>query len=110
MCVCLYISHVFLCHKRSSFATLSSLRYLVVDEADKLLDQTFNQWLPKLLVAIATDKSVIIDHFSKGQVLLENTMIGLCGNAERLKLLRLIDFKVRASECVCMRACVYEKP
>ena len=38
--------------KRSSFATLQCLRFLVIDEADKLLDQRFQEWLPRLLEAV----------------------------------------------------------
>ena len=76
----------------------------MVDEADKLLDQTFSQWLPKLMVAIATDKNE--QNVIRGQRSLENTLIDLCGDVDRLRLLQLMDSRLQCKVCVCVCVCV----
>lgn len=74
---------------RNSFVTLSFLRYLVVDEADKLLDQHYSQWLPKLLVAVAGDKqSVTRGMLKNNQRTLKDTLLNLCTDADGLRLLQ----------------------
>jgi ATP-dependent RNA helicase DDX51/DBP6 len=42
---------------------LDSLKYLVVDEADRLLDQSFQEWLPQLLNTLKNDKTVQMKEF-----------------------------------------------
>ena len=64
------------------------LRYLVIDEADKLLDHQFNQWLPKILTAVEDDKKE--DKIRGGQkslMSLRNTLIRQCTTPERLQLM-----------------------
>lgn len=69
--------------------SLSFLRYLVVDEADKLLDQHYNQWLSKLLVAVATDKESDRGGGTiRGQRTLCDTLLNLCTDVNGLRLLR----------------------
>ena len=75
---------------RNSFSTLRHLRYLVIDEADKLLDQHFNQWLPKILSSVKTDKTKRGSSFGGSQrsvSSLRDTMVGLCVSSERLQLM-----------------------
>ncbi|KAI5481190.1 ATP-dependent DNA helicase [Pseudohyphozyma bogoriensis] len=38
--------------------SLQHLRYLVIDEADRLLNQSFNEWLPSILAALKPSASV----------------------------------------------------
>ena len=68
----------------------------MIDEADKLLDHLFNQWLPKILSAVERDK-----HGLKGQGTmvgkqqsvsgLKDTLIGLCSSPEKLQLMAKDD-------------------
>ena len=75
-----------MCYCSCSFASLASLRFLVIDEADKLLDYHFNQWLPKLLHAVAVDKATPTRR-GMGKLSLASAMQGMCGNVQRLRLL-----------------------
>lgn len=76
---------------RKSFSTLRHLRYLVIDEADKLLGHHFNEWLPKILSAVETDKVAERRGTVRGNPLsmsgLSNTLLGLCASPERLQLM-----------------------
>ena len=81
------------CLFRRSFATLRHLRFLVIDEADKLLDHLFNQWLPKILSAVETDKYGLKGHSAMGGrqqqsvIGLRDTLIGLCSFPKNLQLM-----------------------
>ncbi len=70
-----------------SFSSLGFLRYLVIDEADKLLDYHFNQWLPKLLATVSRDKAAPKGCGFRGTSL-EETLEGLCLHPERFQLMR----------------------
>ena len=56
----------------------------MIDEADKLLGQHFNKWLPKLLRVVSRDKAT-----PKGCGLgrLEDTLQGLCLHPQRYLLM-----------------------
>jgi hypothetical protein len=76
----------------------------VIDEADKLLDYHFSQWLPKLLKAVSCDK-VSPKGFGYDKTSLEETMQGLCLHPEKFRLMaagkeRRDHEEVRASKCV----------
>lgn len=45
---------------------LSSLKFLVVDEADRLLDQSFQEWLPQLLNALKPEMAGCDEVFDSG--------------------------------------------
>ena len=91
-----------------SFATLRFLRFLVIDEADKLLAQHFNQWLPKLLKAVSHDKTTIERFRShdkttpKGCGLgkLEETLQGLCVHPQRYLLMKSKNQRQKDSDKV----------
>ena len=73
---------------RHSFCTFRHLRYLVIDEADKLLDHHFNQWLPKILSAVEVDKKQEkIKTGQKSLTSLRDTLLGQCSTSERLRLM-----------------------
>ena len=77
------------CHISSSsnsFASLGFLRFLVIDEADKLLDYHFNQWLPKLLKAVSHDKTTP-KGCGSGRRSLAETLQGLCLHPGRFHLM-----------------------
>lgn len=57
---------------------LSHLRWLVVDEADKLLDQSFQQWLPTVMAQVGRVRKII----------LSATMTKDVGQLNQLKLVR----------------------
>ena len=60
----------------------------MIDEADKLLDHHFNQWLSKILTAVEGDKKQ--DKIREGQkslTRLRNTLLGQCATSERLQLM-----------------------
>ena len=60
----------------------------MIDEADKLLDHHFNQWLPKILTAVEDDKKE--DKIRGGQkslTSLRNTLLRQCTTSERLQLM-----------------------
>ena len=91
---------------RNSFSTLRHLRYLVIDEADKLLDHHFNQWLPKLLSAVETDKRALKQdkirggqHSSCG---LRDTLLNLCSSSERLQLMLKDHGHSKVHVCECL--------
>ena len=67
---------------------LRYLRFLVVDEADKLLDQQFQEWLPKLLDAVRA---------AGGQrgVTMEEVIHGQCGDPLLLSVLHPVSREVR---------------
>ena len=69
--------------QRASFPTLRYLRFLVVDEADKLLGQQFQQWLTKLLDAVSRDR----EQQSHWERSLEETLHGLCTGSAILRTL-----------------------
>ncbi len=78
------------------FSSLGSLRFLVIDEADKLLDYHFNQWLPKLLKAMSRDKATPRGCGLGGGAWLEGSLQKLCLHPERFKL-----SKKKLSQQVC---------
>ena len=61
--------------------SISHLQWLVVDEADKLLDQSFQQWLPTVMAGIAQKQAV-------RKVILSATMTRDVGKLNQLKLVR----------------------
>ncbi len=69
-----------------SFASLACLRYLVIDEADKILDYHFNQWLPKLLEAVASDKDAHHGHGRHRGELLSGSLLSVCSQRDIFRL------------------------
>lgn len=61
--------------------SISHLQWLVVDEADKLLDQSFQQWLPTVMARIGQKQAV-------RKVILSATMTRDVGKLNHLKLVR----------------------
>ncbi|KAK0121677.1 ATP-dependent RNA helicase dbp6 [Cadophora gregata] len=61
--------------------SISHLQWLVVDEADKLLDQSFQQWLPTVMAGIRQKQAV-------RKVILSATMTRDVGKLNQLKLIR----------------------
>ncbi|KAG4434708.1 hypothetical protein IFR05_009818 [Cadophora sp. M221] len=61
--------------------SVSNLQWLVVDEADKLLDQSFQQWLPIVMAGLGQKRSV-------RKVILSATMTRDVGKLNHLKLVR----------------------
>ena len=60
----------------------------MIDEADKLLDHHFNQWLPKILTAVEGDKEDDkIRGDQKPLTSLRNTLLRQCTTSERLQLM-----------------------
>jgi superfamily II DNA/RNA helicase len=60
----------------------------VIDEADKLLDHHFNQWLPKILTAVEDDKKEVkAGGGQKSLTSLRNTLLSQCATSERLQLM-----------------------
>lgn len=60
----------------------------MIDEADKLLDHHFNQWLSKILTAVEADKKQDkIREGHKSLTSLRNTLLGQCATSERLQLM-----------------------
>ena len=60
----------------------------MIDEADKLLDHHFNQWLPKILTAVEGDKEEDkIRGDQKPLTSLRNTLLRQCTTSERLQLM-----------------------
>lgn len=60
----------------------------MIDEADKLLDHHFNQWLPKILNAVEGDKEEDkIRGDQKPLISLRNTLLRQCTTSERLQLM-----------------------
>ena len=60
----------------------------MIDEADKLLDHHFNQWLPKILSSVEADKKQ--DKTTGGRnslTSLRDTLLGQCSTPERLQLM-----------------------
>ena len=60
----------------------------MIDEADKLLDHHFNQWLPKILTAVEADKKEY--KIGKGQRSLSglrDALLSQCSTSERLRLM-----------------------
>lgn len=68
---------------RLSFATLRYLRFLVLDEADKLLSHQFQQWMTKLWHAVSQYRQ----QGSRGEPSLEETLHGLCTSTSLLQIL-----------------------
>ena len=58
----------------------------MIDEADKLLDYHFNQWLPKLLAMVSHDKATP-KGCGYGKTSLEETMQNLCLHPEKFRLM-----------------------
>lgn len=77
---------IFVFSSSSSFPSLEYLRFLVIDEADKLLDYHFNQWLTKLLKAVSSAKTTPSKR-GFDMMSLERTLQNLCGHPERFQLL-----------------------
>ncbi|KAH7342447.1 P-loop containing nucleoside triphosphate hydrolase protein [Rhexocercosporidium sp. MPI-PUGE-AT-0058] len=61
--------------------SVSYLQWLVVDEADKLLDQSFQQWLPVVMAGLRQKRDV-------RKVILSATMTRDVGKLNQLKLVR----------------------
>ena len=90
----------------------------MIDEADKLLDQHFNQWLPKILSSVKTDKTKGESQFGGGQrsvSSLRDTMVGLCVSSERLHLMyeddrrsKVIKITVTSYLLSILHSCVVE--
>jgi len=68
---------------RLSFVTLRYLRFLVLDEADKLLSHQFQQWMSKLWDAVSQDR----ERGHHGEPSLEETLHGLCTSSSLLHML-----------------------
>ena len=68
---------------RLSFATLRYLRFLVLDEADKLLSHQFQQWTTKLWHAVSQDRQ----QGHHGEPSLEEALHGLCTSTSLLQTL-----------------------
>ena len=68
---------------RLSFATLLYLRFLVLDEADKLLSHQFQQWTTKLWHAVSQDRQQ--GHHAEPS--LEEALRGLCTSTALLQTL-----------------------
>ncbi len=62
--------------------SLSSLKWLVVDEADKLLDQSFQHWLPTIMAELHQAKRPV------KKIILSATMTRDVGQLNQLKLVR----------------------
>ena len=83
---------------RLSFATLRYLRFLVLDEADKLLSHQFQQWTTKLWHAVSQDR----EQGHHGEPSLEEMLHGLCTSTSLLQKLNtsLIERSlVRPTDC-----------
>lgn len=77
----------------------------MIDEADKLLDHQFNQWLPKILTAVEDDKKE--DKIRGGQkslMSLRNTLIRQCTTSERLQLM----FEDQGHSKVYIKFCIWQ--
>ena len=72
---------------RRSFASLAFLRFLVIDEADKILDYHFNQWLPKLLQALSASKATPPGSKPRAELLGES-LLSQCSSHEVFRLMR----------------------
>ena len=79
--------------------SLKYVRWLVVDEADKLLDQSFQQWLDIVMGEIHSSKRNIRDRVRK--VILSATMTTDIGQLTSLKLYRpnLVVLEGSSSDC-----------
>ncbi|KAE8441190.1 hypothetical protein EG329_005790 [Mollisiaceae sp. DMI_Dod_QoI] len=66
--------------------SIEHVRWLVVDEADKLLDQSFQQWLDIVMAQIHLNRKCIRDRVRK--VILSATMTNDVGQLTSLKLYR----------------------
>ena len=71
--------------KTSSFATLRCLRFLVLDEADKLLDQEFQEWLPRLLETVSCEKPAAL--LGGGKETLASVLLEQCCVPVTLRLM-----------------------
>jgi ATP-dependent RNA helicase DDX51/DBP6 len=72
--------------KSTAGFSIQSVRWLVVDEADKLLDQSFQQWLDIVMSQIHSSKRQIRDRVRK--IILSATMTTDIGQLTSLKLYR----------------------
>ena len=83
---------------RGWLSSLRSVRFLVIDEADKLLDYHFSYWLPKLLEAVSRDKAAPggCGLGSGGVWSLEGQLRKLCLHPERFR-----PSKQKLSQQVC---------
>jgi len=68
--------------------TLDYLKWLVIDEADKLLDQSFQQWLPNLLRMLPKDNGNRFDPNRVTKVILSATVSRDVGQLNELQLYR----------------------
>ncbi|KAI6711474.1 hypothetical protein PZA11_003251 [Diplocarpon coronariae] len=62
--------------------SLASLKWLIVDEADKLLDQSFQQWLPTVMAKLPSKIGLV------RKVILSATMTRDVGQLNQLRLMR----------------------
>lgn len=74
--------------KLSPGFTLENIKWLVVDEADKLLDQSFQQWLDVVMAAISVESDLACSRVRVRKVLLSATMTRDVGLLNPLKLYR----------------------
>jgi ATP-dependent RNA helicase DDX51/DBP6 len=75
-------------HLKSSLGfTLKYLKWLVVDEADKLLDQSFQQWLDVIMAGLRREK-VSLGQERIRKIILSATMTRDIGQLNQLKLHR----------------------
>lgn len=79
--------------------TLDHLKWLVIDEADKLLDQSFQQWLPNVMMRLPNQNGNTINtnhHVTK--VILSATVTRDVGQLNDLKLYRPTLIVLEGSE------------
>lgn len=76
-------------HLKSSLGfTLKHLKWLVVDEADKLLDQSFQQWLDIVMTGLGTREKGLLGRERIRKIILSATMTRDIGQLNQLKLHR----------------------
>jgi ATP-dependent RNA helicase DDX51/DBP6 len=66
--------------------TLDYLQWLVIDEADKLLDQSFQQWLPNVISKLPKNESITQLTHTVTKVVCSATMTRDIGQLSELKL------------------------
>jgi ATP-dependent RNA helicase DDX51/DBP6 len=68
--------------------TLDFLKWLIIDEADKLLDQSFQQWLEKVMTKLPKDEENMLDGSNVTKIILSATMTREVEQLSELKLYR----------------------
>ncbi|RKF59984.1 ATP-dependent RNA helicase dbp6 [Erysiphe neolycopersici] len=74
--------------KSSPGFSLKDIKWLVIDEADKLLDQSFQQWLPLVISYINSPDKILSKKDRVRKVILSATMTRNLGHLMQLKLYR----------------------